>query len=391
LRLNGIRAASGNRKAFATDSGQGLDITCKRFQTSGNHSTRRHAMAVTIRDVARAAGVSASTVSRALSNPGMVDAATRERVTAMAEHLGYRPNRAARGLITGRTGNLGLILPDLANPFFPAIVKGIQQQAHRSDYQVFVADTDEDPEAEIGLVRALAKQVDGIILCSPRMSTTDLREAAGLTPLILLNRKAASILAVTIDNAAGTAQIIDHLASLGHTRIGWVAGPRTSWSSKERVRGLRSACRARSVELVELGNFAPTFEGGRDAAEAVVLSGVSAVVAYNDLVALGLLGALHQRGIEVPTRISVVGIDDIPTSTMVHPALTTLAIPKEESGRSAVDLLLSVMKDPERRTPAVRVMPLQLVVRQTTGPLPTHIPATSTPAPSTRTARRPRR
>ena len=348
-------------------------------------------MAVTIRDVARAAGVSASTVSRALSNPGMVDAATRDRVTAMAEHLGYRPNRAARGLITGRTGNLGLILPDLANPFFPSIVKGIQQQAHHSDYQVFVADTDEQPEAEIGLVRALAKQVDGIILCSPRMSSTDLREAAGLTPLILLNRKGASIPAVTIDNAAGTAQIIEHLVSLGHSRIGWVAGPRSSWSSKERVRGLRAACAARRVELVELGNFAPTFEGGHDAAESVVLSGVTSVIGYNDLVALGLLGALGQRGIDVPSRISVVGIDDIPTSTMVRPALTTLAIPKEESGRAAVDLLLTVMNDSEPRTPTVRVMPLQLVVRQTTGPAPTTGPPRKSPANPTRTARRPRR
>jgi len=347
-------------------------------------------MAVTIRDVARAAGVSASTVSRALSNPGMVDAATRERVTAMAEHLGYRPNRAARGLITGRTGNLGLILPDLANPFFPSIVKGIQQQAHDSDYQVFVADTDEQPDAEIGLVRALAKQVDGIILCSPRMSTSDLREAAGLTPLILLNRRAASIPAVTIDNSAGTAQIVDHLAALGHTRIGWVAGPRTSWSSKERVRGLRSACTAQSVELVELGNFAPTFEGGRDSAEAVVLSGVTAVVGYNDLVALGLVGALRQRGLEVPTQLSVVGIDDIPTSTMVEPALTTLAVPKEKSGRAAVDLLLTVMNDPERRTPATRVMPLELVVRQTTGPAPTPTTTTKTRSTTT-TTRRPRR
>jgi DNA-binding LacI/PurR family transcriptional regulator len=345
-------------------------------------------MAVTIRDVARAAGVSASTVSRALSNPGMVDTATRERVTAMAEHLGYRPNRAARGLITGRTGNLGLILPDLANPFFPSIVKGIQQHAHESDYPVFVADTDEQPDAEIGLVRALAKQVDGIILCSPRMSTPDLREAAALTPLILLNRRAASIPAVTIDNAAGTAQIVDHLSALGHTRIGWVAGPRTSWSSKERVRGLRSACAADSVELVELGNFAPTFEGGQDSAEAVVLSSVTAVVGYNDLVALGLVGALRQRGIAVPTQLSVVGIDNIPTSTMVEPALTTLAVPKEESGRAAVDLLLTVMNDPERRTPTVRVMPLELVVRRTTGPVPTEATTTIT---TTTKDRRPRR
>jgi LacI family transcriptional regulator len=274
-------------------------------------------MAVTIRDVARAAGVSASTVSRALSNPGMVDVATRERVTAMAEHLGYRPNRAARGLITGRTGNLGLILPDLANPFFPSVVKGIQQQAHESDYQVFVADTDEDPSAELGLVRSLAKQVDGIILCSPRMKTAELREAATYAPVVLVNRKAGSIPAVAMDNADGMRQIVDHLAGLGHARIGFVAGPRSSWSTRERSRVLRSATAAVGVELVEIGHFAPTFDGGLAAAEGVVVSGVTAVVAYNDLVALGLLNALRDRGIDMPGQLSLVGIDNIQMSSMV--------------------------------------------------------------------------
>lgn len=124
-------------------------------------------MRATIREVAREAGVSASTVSRALSTPEMVNATTRERVLRAAERLGYAPNRAARGLITGRTGNLGLIVPDLTNPFFPSVVKGVQAKAREADYAVFLADTDEDPAAEVGLVRALAKQVDGLILCSP--------------------------------------------------------------------------------------------------------------------------------------------------------------------------------------------------------------------------------
>src|SRR3954467_5337807 len=124
-------------------------------------------MPVTIMDVARAAGVSASTVSRALSTADLVRADTRLRVQQAAAALGYHPNRAARGLITGRTGNLGLLVPDLANPFFPSVVKGMQARAHEADYTVFLADTDEDPAAEVGLVRKLSKQVDGIVLCSP--------------------------------------------------------------------------------------------------------------------------------------------------------------------------------------------------------------------------------
>ena len=341
-------------------------------------------MAVTIRDVAKAAGVSASTVSRALSVPEIVDAATRERVTRVADHLGYHPNRAARGLSTGRTGNIGLILPDLANPFFPSVVKGIQQQAHQADYQVFVADTDEVASAELGVVRALAKQVDGLVLCSPRMKPSELREAAGYGPLVLVNRKAGLIPAVAMDNADGMRQIVTHLGDLGHRRVGFVAGPRSSWSNRERLTGLRSAALGTGVELVEVGNFAPSFDGGRDAADGVVISGVTAVVAYNDLVALGLLNALRLRGVEVPGQVSIVGIDDIPMSSMVQPGLTTLAIPKEQAGRDAIDLLLQLLAAPSAPPPAVVQMPTTLLVRDTTAPAPHH-PA---PPPGRSAARR---
>src|SRR5512140_2920400 len=217
-------------------------------------------MAVTITDVARAAGVSASTVSRALSLPEKVDPATRERVVRVAEHLGYRPNRAARGLITGRTGNLGLILPDLANPFFPSLVKTIQHHAHRADYQVLMMDTDEDPTAELGLVKSLAKQVDGVILCSPRMRPQELREAATISPTVLVNRKARQVPAVVFDNVQGMGRILQHLAELGHEHVGFAGGPRSSWSNNERTRGLREAAAELGLELAELGHFAPTFE-----------------------------------------------------------------------------------------------------------------------------------
>lgn len=340
-------------------------------------------MAVTIRDVAKAAGVSPSTVSRALSTPDIVDTATRQRVLSVAAHLGYQPNRAARGLITGRTGNIGLILPDLANPFFPSVVKGIQSQAHEADYQVFVADTDEDASAELGLVRSLAKQVDGIILCSPRMKPAELRDAAGLAPMVLVNRKAGSIPSVAIDNAEGMRLVVEHLAGFGHQRIGFVAGPRSSWSTKERLRCLRAATGRSHVELAELGHFAPTFDGGAEAAEGVLISGVSAVVAYNDLVALGLMSALRDRGVDVPAELSVVGIDNIQMSAMVHPALTTLGIPKEQAGRRAVDLLVQVLAaGPARGT---RELPTELLIRQTTAPVPSPKPQ---PSAGRRTARR---
>ncbi|GAB2602831.1 LacI family DNA-binding transcriptional regulator [Kribbella endophytica] len=323
---------------------------------------------MTLRDVAKAAGVSVSTVSRALSMPEVVEAATRDRVMKVAEHLGYRPNRAARGLTTGRTGNFGLLLPDLANPFFPSIVKGIQQAAHRADYQVFVVDTDEDASAELGLVRNLAEQVDGVVLCSPRMKPAELREAARLVPVVLVNRREGPIPAVAVDNADGMGQIVRHLVDLGHRRIGYVAGPRTSWSNRGRLKALRSECDNAGLELVLLGNFDPTFDGGTDAAEGVVISGVTAAVGYNDLVATGVVGGLRDRGVAVPADVSVVGIDNIAMSSMVDPALTTLDLPKDAAGRAAVDLLVHLLTADGAGTGPIRELSSELIVRNSTAP-----------------------
>ena len=325
-------------------------------------------MAVTIKDVARAAGVSPSTVSRALSAPELVQPETRRRVQQAATELGYHPNRAARGLITGRTGNIGLILPDLTNPFFPGVVKGVQSRARESDFSVFLADTDEDPTVEADLVRALIKQVDGIVLCSPRMGEDELRSLAGETPMVMLNRRVGRIPSVTIDNSDGIRQAVAHLVALGHRRVAYVAGPRTSWSNRERLRILRAATAASGVELVEVGNVVPQFAGGVAAADLVLAAGVTAVIAYNDLVALGLLNRFSVRGVAVPDRMSVIGFDDIVLSEMVSPSLTTLAQPKEQTGRAGVDLLLALLDDSDRAAVPRRELTSHLMVRHSTGP-----------------------
>jgi DNA-binding LacI/PurR family transcriptional regulator len=327
-------------------------------------------MAVTIKDVARVAGVSPSTVCRALSTPELVRHETCERVRRAATDLGYSPNRAARGLITGRTGNIGLIVPDLGNPFFPGVVKGIQARAREADYAVFLADTDEDPAAETHLVRTLAKQVDGILLCSPRMSEADLRGFAAQGPLVMINRRVGRIPAITFANGDGMRQAVTHLTALGHRRIAYVAGPRTSWSNRERTRGLRNATAAAGAELVEIGHVQPQFDGGVAAADPVLAAGVTAVVAYNDVIALGLLSRFNSRGIAVPGTISVIGFDDIALSAMVHPSLTTVGLPMESCGRAGVDLLLGVLQDPQRFAASRRELGTQLMVRASTGPPP---------------------
>jgi LacI family transcriptional regulator len=339
----------------------------KRISDSVRQQTRGGAVPATIRDVASAAGVSQSTVSRVFTMPEMVSEAARARVRLTAERLGYSPNRAARGLITGRTGNLGVIVPDLSNPFFPSVVKGLQARAHDADYAVFLADTDEDSAAEAGLVRALAKQVDGLILCSPRMSEDEIRAVLGETTIVLLNRRVGAAPAITFDNTDGMRQAVSHLRALGHRRIAWLGGPKASWSNKERTRGLRAAAGAVGLDVEEIGNFIPQFEGGIAAADLVVAAGVTSVVAYNDVMALGLISRLRDRGLAVPTDISVVGIDDIPMSAMSSPALTTVALDKELAGRAAVDLLLSILQQPDRADGARRELPTQLLVRGSTG------------------------
>jgi len=328
-------------------------------------------MAPTIRHVAELARASPSTVSRALASPDVVNVATRQRVRAAADKLGYRPNRAARGLITGRTGNLGMIVPDLSNPFFAAVAKGVQARARERDHAVFIADTDESSDAEADLVLALSKQVDGIVLCSPRMLDADLGQITVQSKLVLLNRRLGDCPSITVDNADGMRQAIAHLVALGHRSIAYVGGPRTSWSNAERARGLREAAASAGIDLIEVGHFRPQFEGGVAAADIVVASGATAVIAYNDVVAIGLLSRLGARGIAVPRDLSVVGCDDIAMSMMSHPALTTVSVPQQSAGRAAVELLLAVLEDDERVGSRQRELPTQLMVRASSGIAPT--------------------
>jgi DNA-binding LacI/PurR family transcriptional regulator len=324
-------------------------------------------MAVTIQDVAKAAGVSVSTVSRALSMPEMVREQTRVRVRAVAESLGYRPNLAARGLITGRTANLGVIVPDLTNPFFPRVVRGVQARAREADHAVFLADCQEDGMEEAGLVTAMAKQVDGVILCASRMTQPVLDTVLQLVPTVFINRTVPGRPSVIMDSAGGMRQSIDHLAALGHRRVAYLNGPRESWTNRERRKGLRRADR-HGMEMIQLGPFAPRFEAGQQGADLVIAAGVTAVIAYNDVMALGVLARLAERGVRVPARMSVAGFDDISFAAMATPALTTVDLRGERAGRAAVDVLLDVLaeRDPVRRPG----LDSALIIRASTGPAP---------------------
>ena len=322
-------------------------------------------MAAGIHDVARRAGVSVATVSRSYTVPEAVREATRERVLRTAAELGYQPNRAARGLITGRTGNVGVIVPDLANPYFQGVLKGAQARAREADYAVFVADGQESAAEEEALIGAMTKQVDGILLCSSRLEPGALAGLESAPAVVLLNRRIDGLSTVTVDSGDGMRQAVAHLAELGHRRCAFLAGPRRSWSNQQRLRGLRAAAEAADAEIVTIGPVAPQFEGGVNAAEQVLASDVTAVLAYNDLVAAGMLRRLAQLGVEVPAQLSVLGFDDIPLAAMLTPALTTVSAPTVRAGAAAVDALLCRLEHSDA-PPTAQQLPATLVVRETT-------------------------
>jgi Transcriptional regulators len=319
-------------------------------------------VAVTIRDVAAASGVHVSTVSRAFSAPHKVNQETRTRVLAVAEGLGYRPNRAARALTTGRTHNIGLIVADIANPFFPPLIKAAQAQARLRDYHVFVADTDEDRQVEEQLIQAFTKQVDGVLLCSPRLSNKAIQRLRAEVPFVVVNRRVRGMPTVLMDVGRGARRAIEHLTALGHRRLALVTGPSGSWTSKEMQ---QAAVTAGDAEVVFLGPNPPTELGGAAAAADVIASGVTGVLAYNDLVAIGLMEGLIERGVDVPGDISVIGVDDIVSGRLSRPRLTTIAMPTSAAGRVAVDLLLQ-SADTDTTT-GVIMLETSLIIRESTG------------------------
>ncbi|MEU6539049.1 LacI family DNA-binding transcriptional regulator [Streptomyces sp. NPDC047000] len=321
-------------------------------------------------DVARASGVSISTVSRALSEPERVAEPTRRRIYAAVRELGYRPNRAASLLRSGRTGSLGLLVPDLENPYFASLTKGVQARAQEAGMAVLVADSDENLRRETDLVGQLAQQTDGVLVASPRILDLDVAALDG-TPSILINAEAPGLPSVSVDYADATMQAVAHLHALGHRRIAYAGGPAGSSADARRRDGLTQADeRFSDVQIVDLGAFSPRVEGGEAAADLAVGSGATGIIAFNDLVAVGLLALLARRGIAVPDQLSVVGYDDILVSRLATPTLTTMRVDIRGVGEAAVQMFVDLTgRRPKTRADAAderRTMPTRLVVREST-------------------------
>lgn len=324
----------------------------------------------TINDVARATGVSISTVSRAISRPEQVSAATRERVLAAASELNYHPSVAARSLTSRRTMTLALLVPDITNPFYFVLIRGVQRRAAAAGYSQILVNTEESAELESYHISTSAKGTDGIVLAASRLGDEELAKAALEVPLVAVNRSIPKVASVVVDTPSGMAQAVDHLASLGHRQVAYLSGPSSSWSDARRWKAVHLAARRAGLKAKRLGPFAPTRAAGAAAADAAVHAGVSAVLAFNDLIALGVLQRLQERGLVVPDDMSVVGCDDTFGADFCHPPLTTVSAPIEQAGRLATDMLLDLLR-PISPPPRVHLIPSVLTIRASTGPAPT--------------------
>jgi LacI family transcriptional regulator len=353
-------------------------------------------VASTIADVARRARVSTATVSRVLAGHGRARQETRDRIFAAARELGYRPSGVARSLRQRATRTLGLIITDIENPFFPQLVRAVEDAAHDLGYAILLCNAADDPERESEYLDLLVDRwVDGVVIAASSLGGRH-REwlADAPLPIVLVNSPEQDIGLSTIssDNHAGGGLAARHLAELGHRRIGLIGAPPRNVDGPARLAGARDAIRTAGIEhgvIHVAADDAGVTGGQRAAAEILAIdSGVTGLVAYNDLMAIGAMRAVRAGGRRVPDDVSVTGFDDVDLAAFVDPPLTTIAQSTAEMGRWAVDQLIRTLgrhsvgadshgtsagasnSEQDAEPAAHVVLPVRLVVRGSTGPAP---------------------
>jgi LacI family transcriptional regulator len=326
----------------------------------------------TMADVAREAGVSLQTVSRAINSKGEINEETRKLILDIADRMDFIPSGIARSLATKRTTTIGLVVTDITNPFFSGIARGVEDVAYSNSYNVFLCNTDEDVTREqFALNSLLEKQVDGLILCSSRLKQADLvRRIKEFSYVILINRKLDRLIngiaTLTIDDALGAEMAINHFISRGHKKIVLLAGPQRSWSGMNRLQGYQTGLKKHGLipdrELIHYCE--PDTQCGFLTTSRVLKdrSDVTAILAYNDLVAVGALQACHQFNRSVPDEIAIIGFDDIPLASLVTPSLSTMRIPKQEIGATAMNTLIEIIKKESPTSPTITFKP-ELILR----------------------------
>jgi len=324
----------------------------------------------TIYEVAAAAGVSPSTVSRTFSRPGRVSVRTADHVRAVAADMGYREDSIFRPILTTRRHTIGLAVADVTNPFYFGILRGAEAQANKSGYTMLLMDAQESVAKERNNLDRMLPLVDGLIVASSRMSDTVLRSAAKSHPVMVLNRYVGGLPSVAPDTSHGMKQAVAHLFQLGHTSVHYLAGPDASWISGMRWLSVRSAAASMGLTAHRVGPAVPTVEGGAAVAKQIIDRRATAVICYNDLTAIGLMKALLHKGYSIPGDISLIGCDNIFSSDLVTPALTTIAAPMAVLGNTAVKHIVAMLNGAKPQSAAPITIPVKLIVRHSTGPCP---------------------
>lgn len=325
---------------------------------------RERVKAVTIKDVAEAAGVNRSTVSRAFTRPDLIRPETTAHILAVARKLGYSPNHTARALSTGKPANIALIVPDLVNPFIPQVISAVQHAADGENHCVFIGNADEDAATESRLLSRFVGQVSGAIIVAARSSESQLRRFEAEMPVVLINRDVSGMSRVLVDSTLGMAEAVQHLIGLGHRRICYLAAGNERWSDANRRAAVSQACHDAGVDLTILAAAEVSFAGGRACAAQVASGGVTGVIAFDDLLAQGLLAGLAEAGIRVPDDLSLIGCDDL-LGAVTYPALTSISGRAKDVGRLGVELLFQRLRS-EGGLDARLGLSTQLVLRATT-------------------------
>jgi LacI family transcriptional regulator len=330
----------------------------------------RQPMPATIRDVARAAGVSVATVSRALNGADNVLPDTRRRILDAARELRFTPSGAARSLITRRTDTIGALLPDLYGEYFSELIRGIDQAARARGLHLLVSSSHGNASEAAAALRAMNGRVDGLLVMTPHADADFLAlNLPGSLPVVLVNTgmDLPGRTRFAIDNFGGAQAMTRHLATAGHKRVAFIGGPEGNEESLERLRGYRAGLRPAARETILAGDFNEEsgWAAGRRIAQ--MRPRPDAVFAANDMMAIGCLAALSDAGLRVPEDIAVAGFDDIPIARYVTPALTTIRVPIAALGAAALDALAKTVEAPQEHSGQIAVMPVELVVRRSCG------------------------
>lgn len=340
---------------------------------------------VSIKDIAHVAGVSHPTVSRALNDSPLISEPTRKRIRRIADEMGYTPDAVAKSLQTRQTHIIGLVVTSIGDPFFADLVKGVEEVARSAGFSVFLNSSHNDPNQEIQVIETFHRQrVDGILVASSRIGTNHVERLARINvPVVLVNSQAEGehdfLHSIAVDDRVGARRAVEHLIELGHHRIGYIGVTNRPRSNMRRLGGYREALFAAGVDAdpawTHVVDLDPAVEdgdvqAGRAATLQLLENGVTAIFGYNDMVAVGALLSCRAAAVPVPTRVSVIGFDDIEIARYVEPSLSSVAQPKRQMGSSAMSMIIDLLQD---HTVANQIIEPVVMKRESTGPAPDEV------------------